>query len=140
MFKELEIMKALRYLLIAVTVLSVLSLSAQTHQYVTTHSQEHAVYSGAYINPQMPAATMDYRHSDYMKSGSTLPQAAVEGTTTTYDEENGSPHKGHIRRGLDGDDDINKPGQPFPIGDAGWTLLALAAAYAVLRVYRRKRV
>ena len=33
MFKELEIMeKTLRYLLIAVTVLSVLSLSAQTHQ------------------------------------------------------------------------------------------------------------
>ena len=132
-------MKALRYLLIAVTVLSVLSLSAQTHQYVTTHSQEQAPFTGAYVNPQMPAATMDYRHSDYMTSGSTLPQAAVEGTTTTYDEENSSPHKGHIRRGLDGDGDINKPGQPFPIGDAGWTLLALAAAYAVLRVYRRKR-
>ena len=100
MFKDLEIMKALRYLLIAVTVLSVLSLSAQTHQYATTQSQEHAVYSGAYVNPQMPVATMDYRHSDYMKSGSNLPQAAVEGTTTTYDEENSSPHKGHIRRGL----------------------------------------
>ena len=132
-------MKALRYLLIAVTVLSVLSLSAQTHQYVTTQSHEQAAFTGAYINPQMPAATMDYRHSDYMKSGSLLPQAAVEGTTTTYDEENSSPHKGHIRRGLDGDNDINKPGQPFPIGDAAWTLLALAAAYAVLRVYRRKR-
>ena len=139
MFKELEIMKALRYLLIAVTVLSVLSLSAQTRQYATTQSHEQAAFTGAYVNPQMPAATMDYRHSDYMKSGSHLPQAAVEGTTTTYDEENSSPHKGHIRRGLDGDDDINKPGQPFPIGDAGWTLLALAAAYVVLRVYWRKR-
>ena len=138
-------MKALRYLLIAVTVLSVLSLSAQTRQYATTHSQEHAVYSGAYVNPQMPAATMDYRHSDYMKSGSTLPQAAVDGPTTTYDEENSSPHKGHMRRvgdddGFENEGDPDNPGEPFPIGDAGWPLLALAAAYAVLRVYRRKRV
>ena len=137
-------MKALRYLLIAVIVLSVLSLSAQTHQYVTTHSHEQAAFTGAYVNPQMPAATIDYRHSDYMKSGSNLPQAAVEGTTTTYDEENSSPHKGHMRRvgdddGFEDEDDPDNPGEPFPIGDAGWTLLALAAAYAVLRVYRRKR-
>ena len=56
MFKELEIMeKTLRYLLIAVTVLSVLSLSAQTHQYATTHSHEQAALTGAYVNPQMPA-------------------------------------------------------------------------------------
>ena len=138
MFKELEIMKALRYLLIAVTVLSVLSLSAQTRQYVTTQSHEQAAFTGAYINPQMPAATMDYRHSDYMKSGSNLPQAAVEGTTTTYDEENSSPHKGHIRRGLDGDDDINKPGQPFPIGDAAIPLALLALAYLIIRVVRKR--
>ena len=138
MFKELEIMKALRYLLIAVTVLSVLSLSAQTHQYVTTQSQEQAAFTGAHVNPQMPAATMDYRHSDYMKSGSNLPQAAVEGTTTTYDEENSSPHKGHIRRGLDGDDDINKPGQPFPIGDAAIPLALLALAYLIIRVVRKR--
>ena len=102
MFKELEIMKALRYLLIAVTILSVLSLSAQTHQYVSTHSQEQTTYT-MQVNPQMPAATMDYRHSDYMTSGSTLPQAAVDGPTTTYDEGNNSPHKGHMRRV--GDDD-----------------------------------
>ena len=144
MFKELEIMeKTLRYLLIAVTVLSVLSLSAQTHQYTATHSQEQTTYT-MQVNPQMPAATMDYRHSDYMTSGSTLPQAAVDGPTTTYDEGNNSPHKGHMRRvgdddGFEDEDDPDNPGEPFPIGDAGWTLLALAAAYAVLRVYRRKR-
>ena len=99
---ELTIMKALRYLLITVTVLSVLSLSAQTHQYTATHSHEQAAYT-VQVNPQMPAATMDYRHSDYMTSGSTLPQAAIDGPTTTYDEGNNSPHKGHIRRV--GDDD-----------------------------------
>ncbi len=142
MFKELEIMKALRYLLIAVTVLSVLSLSAQTHQYATTHSQEHAVYSGAYVNPQMPAATMDYRHSDYMKSGSNLPQAAVEGVITTYDE--GYKHHGQIRRAADGDDDDTPPSDPHgpmedPIGDAGWTLLFCAAVFSGVIAFRRKR-
>ncbi len=145
MFKELEIMKALRYLLIAVTVLSVLSVNAQTHQYGVTHSANHeqAVYTGVHVNPQMPTTTMDW-HSDYMTTGSTLPQAAVDGPTTTYDQ-GGTGKHGHIRRGLDPEDEgeggqTPKPGQPFPIGDAGWTLLALAAAYAVLRVYWRKRV
>ena len=142
MFKELEIMKALRYLLIAVTVLSVLSLSAQTRQYATTHSQEHAVYSGAYVNPQMPAATMDYRHSDYMTSGSTLPQAAIEGPTTTYDE-GGTGKHGHIRRGLDPEDEgeggeTPKPGQAFPIGDAALPLALLACAYLIIRVVRKR--
>ena len=137
-------MKALRYLLIAVTVLSVLSLSAQTRQYATTHSQEHAVYSGAYVNPQMPVATMDYRHSDYMKSGSTLPQAAVDGPTTTYDE--GYKHHGQIRRAADKDDEDDPDTPPSdppgpmedPIGDAMIPLALLACAYLILRVVRRR--
>ena len=136
--------KTLRYLLIAVTVLSVLSLSAQTHQYATMQSQEHAVYSGAYVNPQMPAATMDYKHSDYMKSGSNLPQAAVNGVITTYDE--GYKHHGQIRRAAD-DDDKDDPDTPpsdphgpmeDPIGDAGWSLMLLACAYLIIRVRRAK--
>lgn len=143
MFKDLEIMKkTLRYLLIAVTVLSVLSLSAQTHQYVTTQSHEQAAFTGAYVNPQMPAATMDYRHSDYMKSGSNLPQAAVEGTTTTYDEENSSlKHHGNIRRWGTGEGEPSDRPEPWedPIGDAALPLALLACAYALLRVYRRKR-
>lgn len=134
--------KTLRYLLIAVTVLSVLSLSAQTHQYVTTQSHEQAAFTGAYVNPQMPAATMDYRHSDYMKSGSNLPQAAVEGTTTTYDEENSSlKHHGNIRRWGTGEGEPSDRPEPWedPIGDAALPLALLACAYALLRVYRRKR-
>ena len=132
--------KTLRYLLIAVIVLSVLSLSAQTRQYATTHSHEQSMYT-VQVNPQMPAATMDYRHSDYMTSGSTLPQAAVEGPTTTYDVGEGQS-KGHIRKawGTGGGPDDRPEPYETPIGDASWTLLALAAAYAVLRVYRRKRV
>ena len=142
MFKELEIMKALRYLLIAVTVLSVLSLSAQTRQYATTQSHEQVAFTGAYVNPQMPAATMDYRHSDYMKSGSTLPQAAVDGTTTTYDEENSSPkHHGNIRRWGSGEGEPSDRPEPWedPIGDAGWMLLFCAAVFSGVIAFRRKR-
>ncbi len=128
--------KTLRYLLIAVTVLGVLSLSAQTHQYAT-HSHEQATYT-VQVNPQMPAATMDW-HSDYMTTGSTLPQAAVDGPTTTYDEETGS-HKGHIRRVSDDDSPGTEPGQENPIGDAGWTLMLLACAYLIMRVVRKRSV
>ncbi len=133
--------KTLRYLLIAVTVLSVLSLSAQTHQYVTTHNHEQAAYT-VQVNPQMPAATMDYRHSDYMTSGSTLPQAAVEGPTTTYDEGTGS-HKGGLRRAGGGQtgggpDDREDP-YGDPIGDAAIPLALLALAYVLARAFHKNR-
>ena len=132
-------MKTLRYLLIAVTVLSVLSLSAQTHQYVT-HSHEQATYTGVHVNPQMPTATMDW-HSDYMTSGSTLPQAALEGPTTTYDEGTSS-HKGGLRRAGGGQtgggpDDREDP-YGDPIGDAAIPLALLACAYLIIRVRRAK--
>ncbi len=132
-------MKALRYLLIAVTVLSVLSLSAQTHQYAVTQSHEQVAFTGAYVNPQMPSATMDYRHSDYMKSGSTLPQAAVEGPTTTYDVGEGQS-KGHIRKAWGTGGGPNDRPEPYetPLGDAAWLLALLALAYLIIRVRRAK--
>ena len=133
--------KTLRYLLMTIAILGVLSVNAQTHQYVTTHYSDHeqATYT-VQVNPQMPTATMGYTHSDYMTSGSNLPQAAVEGTTTTYDESNNGPRKGGPRRALDDGDDENtpKPGQPFPIGDAAIPLALLACAYLILRVVRKR--
>lgn len=75
-------------------------------------------------------------------SGSTLPQAAVEGPTTTYDEGTGS-HKGGIRRAGGGQtgggpDDREDP-YGDPIGDAGWTLLFCAAVFSGVIAFRRKR-
>ena len=83
-------------------------------------------------------------------SGSTLPQAAAGGTYVTgaivgtYSPANASgPNR--ARRGFN---DPEEPGpdegensEPWqdPLGDAAWPLLALAAAYAVLRVYMRAR-
>ena len=122
-------MKTLRYLLMVVAMVSVLSVKAQS-------------------TAQLPEAQMQST-SAMVGSGSTLPQAATTGayvtgsTVGTY-----SPakiHPGNVRRDVGGggttedDDDPDNPGEPFPIGDAVWPLLALAAAYAVLRVYRRKR-
>ena len=134
------IMKALRYLLMAIAILGVLSAKAQTHQYGATHysSHEQATYTGVQVNPQMPTATMGYTHSDYMTTGSTLPQAAVEGTTTTYDESNGgsNSNKGAIRKGRPGD--WTNP-YDDPIGDAAIPLALLALAYLIMRVMRSRK-
>lgn len=133
-------MKALRYLLIAIAILGVLSVNAQTHQYSATHEQ--AAFTSVQVNPQMPSATMDW-HSDYMTTGSHLPQAAVEGTTTTYDE-GGTGKHGHIRRAVDPEDDDTPPSDPHgpnedPIGDAAIPLALLACTYVLARAFRKNR-
>lgn len=136
--------KALKYLLIVFTTLGVLSVNAQTHQYGATHttSHEQAAYTGVHVNPQMPTATMGYSHTDYMTSGSSLPQSAVTGTSTTYGE-GGGPRKVGLRKV--GEDDGFETGEtpddqeePFPIGDAAWPLALLALAYSIMRVVRRR--
>ncbi len=124
-------MKALRYLLIVMGLMSVLSISAQALA-------------------QQPQAQM-HTTSIMAGSGSTLPSAAAQGTyvtgTTigTYTPANAT--NGPARAKMvgedegweEGDPDPDNPGNPFPLGDAGWPLLMLAAAYALLRVYMRKR-
>ena len=127
MFKEIENMKALRYLLMVVAMVSVLSVKAQS-------------------TAQLPEVQMQST-SVMVGSGSALPQAATTGTVLTGETPgtySAAGHHGHIRRGIDGDDDNDKPSgwdDPYkdPIGDAVWPLLALASVYALLRVYRRKR-
>lgn len=134
--------KTLRYLLMTIAILGVLSVNAQTHQYSATHEQ--AAFTSVQVNPQMPSATMDW-HSDYMTTGSHLPQAAVEGPTTTYGEQAG-PHKGNARRATledddwEDDDDPDIPGEPFPIGGAAIPLALLALAYLIMRVVRKRSV
>ena len=117
MFKEIENMKALRYLLMVVAMVSVLSVKAQS-------------------TAQLPEVQMQST-SVMMSSGSNLPSAAINGVTTT-NEQVLSPANAPSgpKRSRPGDwEDPYKD----PIGDAVWPLLALASVYAVLRVYRRKR-
>ena len=120
-------MKALRYLLMVVAMVSVLSVKAQS-------------------TAQLPEVQMQST-SVMVGSGSALPQAATTGTVLTGETPgtySAAGHHGHIRRGIDGDDEDDKPSgwdDPYkdPIGDALWPLLVLASVYALLRVYRRKR-
>ena len=120
-------MKALRYLLIAV-ILSTASLLSVAN--ATAQSLAQLPDNEMRSTSVLPA------------SGSTLPQAAVEGPTTTYDEGTGS-HKGGIRRAGGGKtgggpDDREDP-YGDPIGDAGWTLLFCAAVFSGVIAFRRKR-
>ena len=120
-------MKTLRYLLMVVAMVSVLSVKAQS-------------------TAQLPEVQMQST-SVMVGSGSALPQAATTGAVLTGEipgTYSAAGHHGHIRRGIDGDDKDDKPSgwdDPYkdPIGDALWPLLVLAVAYALLRVYRRKR-
>ena len=126
--KELKIMKTLRYLLIVVSLVSVLSVKAQS-------------------TAQLPEAQMKST-SAMVGSGSLLPQAAVTGTYVTGNSVGAySPvgHPGPVRRNVGGggsteeDGDPDNPGEPFPIGDAALPLMLLAVAYALLRAFRRRQ-
>ncbi len=122
--KELRIMKALRYLLIVMGLMSVLSISAQAlAQQPEAHMQSTSILQG---------------------SGSTLPQAAAEGTyvtgTTigTYSPANASgPNR--AKKGDDDweDDDWGNTDDPWatPIGDAALPLALLALAYVGVRAF-----
>ena len=120
-------MKALRYLLIAVilSTASLLSVANATAQSLA----------------QLPDNEM--RSTSVLPtSGSTLPQAAVEGTTTTYDYGNG-PHKAGPRRAPEEGEGDTPPSDPpgpneDPIGDAALPLMLLACAYLIIRVVRAK--
>ena len=115
-------MKTLRYLLIVIAAMAVLSVSAQSL------AQE----------PQIGFQST----SSMVGSGSTLPQAAQSGVYTTYDVP-GHSNKPGIRKSVD-DDDIPKPSDntdpdATPIGDGIWALLFCAAVFSGVIAFRRKR-
>lgn len=118
-------MKAtLRYLLIVISLVSVLSVGAQT----LAQQPEVKMASTSVMAP----------------CGSALPQAAVTGAVTTYSTNSAAKVPGR-RRALDGDDQTpEKPDGPMqdPIGDALWPLMLLAGAYALMRailISKRKK-
>jgi hypothetical protein len=108
-------MKAMKQLLIVIGLVSLLNLLAQD------------IYA-------LPEAHM-YSTSAMVGSGTSLPQAAVTGTHTTYDESDNSAFSGPKRIIADGDegdkenDGWKEPG--VPLGDALLPLLLLAAGYAI---------
>ena len=115
--KELKIMKALRYILIVVSLLSFLNTNAQ----VSTQDWG-----------KQPEAQM-HSTSVMQGSGSTLPSAAVTGVSTTY-----SPAKAPNgpRRERPGD---NSDPYKDPIGDAALPLALMACAYLIIRATRKRK-
>ena len=113
-------MKAMRYLLMVVAMVSVLGVYAQG-------------------TAQFPEATMQST-SSMVGTGSTLPQAAATGATLAGETPGAySPGRGHIRRvgeddGFEDEKDPDVPENPYPLGDVFWPLALLACAYALMRV------
>ena len=116
-------MKALRYLLIVIAMVSFLGVNAQ----------------GLAQRPEVKMQST----SGMVSSGSTLPSAAVQGTyvtgTTigTYSSADADKPSGPNRAKKERPDDWDDPYKD-PLGDAGWPLAMLAAAW-MLRVYMRSR-
>lgn len=130
MFRELEIMKTLRLILIAV-ILTVAS----------AFSMANDKYPGFAKQPEVGMRST----SSLQLSGTRLPQAAAFGSETTEGEQAGPPKSGHIRKvGEDdgfetGETEPDAPGDPFPIGDAALPLALLALAYLIVRVARTRK-
>lgn len=117
----------LRYLLILIGLVSVLSVSAQTlAQQPETHMQSTSVM---------------------VSSGSALPQAAVTGVMVTgseigsYSPAKSSKPKREVGGGgtTEDEDEPDGPEEPFPVGDAMWPLMLLALMYVGVRAFRRRR-
>ena len=126
-------MKALRYLLIIMSLVSVLNVSAQMPNQSEWGKQP--------VVQMRSTSAMAY-------SGSTLPQAAATGviSATVADVETSTRpyHPGHIRRGIDDDDKEEKPEgwvDPYkdPLGDVLWPLMLMALAYVVYLKSRKKK-
>ena len=122
-------MKALRYLLMIVSMVSVLSIQAQ-------------------VLAQQPDVKMKST-SGMVYSGSTLPQAAVSGAVMTGETPGAyvpvGTRPGHLRKvgegeGFEDEGDPETPANPFPLGDAALPLMLLALAYIGMRaLLKRKR-
>ncbi len=127
-------MKALRYLLIIMSLVSVLNVSAQMPNQSEWGKQ--------------PVAQM--RSTSVMAySGSTLPLAAATGVTLASGSAPSanapaSYRPGHIRRVIDDEDKEEKPEgwvDPYkdPLGDVLWPLMLMALAYVVYLTSRKKK-
>ena len=129
-------MKTLRYLLSLIAILSVVSVSAATFgkPYQSQYNRQTRGIRYENTCTQMPTLSMSTMNASMMKSGSTLPMAAVSGTTMANDNAPGGPKraKKDVGGGSTDDDDENPdvPGEPMPIGDAVVPLMLMAMLFA----------
>lgn len=128
--KELKIMKALRYLLIVMGLMSVLSISAQAlaqQPEIYMQSTSGMVYSGS----QLPSAAAD---------GAVLTGSTVGTYTPASAGKPSGPRKiGGGNQG--GGDGPSNPVDPWatPLGDAAWPLVLMALSYMAVRTARKRK-
>lgn len=75
-------------------------------------------------------------------SGSALPQAAIDGASTTDGDDASSSPKGGIRRiggNTSGGSDDREDPLYTPLGDGMWVMMVMAVGYLIYRVRTRKR-
>ena len=144
MFKDLEIMKALRYLLMVMIV----ALASVTAQAQLTTPFKNSQNQPAFSTQQVTTTYAVYTTSTLMESGSSLPIAARNGVTieatTPYDDTPayvpGRRPKRDVGGGEVSDDDDEEPDdpeEPYPLGDGVWVLLLMALGYAA---YRKRKM
>lgn len=133
-------MKALRYILSLIAILSVVSVAAATFG-KPYQPQGHGVqYASSYT--QMPTLPMSSTGSAMMQSGSALPMAAVSGTTTADDNapaRSSRPRRVGEDEGFEGGDEPDVPANPFPLGDAMLPMMLLIGAYCGYVTLRRRK-
>lgn len=144
-------MKTLRYLLIVIGVLSVVSVAAAT--FGTTYQPQRRGIQYTRHYAEMPTLAMGSTGSVMMKSGSALPIAAVSGTTTADDYAPSGPRRAKKEdpdpsnpfynettgenENIGGTGNPNEPGTP--IGDAILPLMVMALAFCGVVYLRRKK-
>ena len=136
-------MQQIKYILIAIGVLSVVSVMAATFGKPYQPQRRGAQYAQTYS--EMPTLSMSTLNAAMMSSGSALPMAAVTGTTSADDY---APLSGPRRAkkevggGEDTEDEEENThiGEPSPIGDAVLPLMLFACAYFIWRATRKRRV
>lgn len=127
--------------MIVIGVLSVVSVAAATFGTTYQPQRRGIQYSQHYA--EMPTLTMSSTGSVMMKSGSTLPMAAVSGTTTAEDYAPSGPRRAKRDVGdgeaTEGDEDPDNPSEPMPLGDVLWPLMLMALAFCGVVYLRRKK-
>ena len=133
--KELKIMKALRYLLIVMGLMSVLSISAQAlaqQPEVYMQSTSGMVYSGS----QLPSAAAQGTYVTGTTIGTYNP-ANVNGPHRAKKEDN--PGGGFNPGGGEpGPGDNTEPWED-PLGDVLWPLVLMALSYMAVRMARKRK-
>ena len=131
-------MKALRYILSLIAILSVVSVAAATFGKPYQPQGHEVQYASSYT--QMPTLPMSSTGSAMMQSGSALPMAAVSGTTTADDYTTArSSRPRRVEGSGTEDEEPDEQEEPFPLGDAMLPMLLCAAVFCGAVAIRRKR-